>query len=589
MKDSRLVIGLDYGTTYTGVSFCEVSDSSSDRQHIEIVHDWPSRHGKIGTKEKVPSEVAYLKEGLRWGSDIPPHEKRHMWTKLELDNRGDGEAAKIIGELSSSPLGPRKPPVEIIADFLAQIKTHLIKNLDDKYGKELWRTLSITLVITVPAVWSDVAKYRTMQAVEKAGFNKLEFPQLSMPVLVTTEPEAAAIHTISTLRGTAQDTKLSVGDGFIVCDMGGGTVDLIAYRVSSLQPTVIEEATVGSGAQCGGSFVDRAFLQWLERRLGTEDFIKIAGCRSEEIPRTSLTKKAAKLLQDFTMEVKTGFSGTQTNYLLLPNPLSAIDDDEKRGISDGELTITAEDTRSMFEKCIFHTYELIQEQLQRARKSEVEIKYVFLVGGFSESPYMFAKIKSFVEMRDIKAIRPSYAWSAVARGAAAKGLEGGNNAILKRKSRRHYGTDCTEKFSRRTHKKVDMYCDKYTGEKRAENQMEWLIEKGQDLHASEATHAAAEILSTFWVGEERTTHWDLLSCDADVAPQRSVEESIYQVATLIVDLSDVPEEDTELETSASGRKYHTINSVVNISLQSTLDFFITVNGKKYGSLTARYE
>lgn len=322
------------------MSFCEISDSTLEHQHIEVVHDWPSRHGKIGTKEKVPSEVAYLKEGLRWGSDIPPHEKRHMWTKLELDNRGDGEAAMVIGETVSS-FGVRKPPVEIVADFLAQVKAHLIKNLDDKYGKELWRTLPITLVVTVPAVWSDVAKHRTMQAIEKAGFNSLEFRELRMPIIVTTEPEAAALYTIKTLRGTSQDTKLAVGDGFIVCDMGGGTVDLIAYRVASVQPTVIEEATVGNGAQCGGSFIDRAFLQWLELRLGTDDFIKIAGCRSEELPRTSLNRKAAKLLQDFTMEVKSGFSGTQTNYLLLPNPLSAIDDDEKRGISDGDLKITA--------------------------------------------------------------------------------------------------------------------------------------------------------------------------------------------------------------------------------------------------------
>jgi hypothetical protein len=323
------------------VAFCEASNANLDGEHIEIIHDWPSRHGKTGTREKVPSEVAYLKEGLRWSADISPHEPRQMWTKLELDNRRDGEVAKIIGELSSSLLEARKAPVEIIADFLAQVKAHLVKNLDERYGKELWRTLPITLVVTVPAVWSDVAKYRTMQAIEKAGFNSLQFPQLQMPVLVTTEPEAAAIHTIKPLRGTAQDMRLAVGDGFIVCDMGGGTVDLIAYRVSSVRPTVIEEATVGNGAQCGGSFVDHAFLHWLERRLGTEDFLKIAGCRSEEIPRTSLNRKVAKLLQDFTMEVKGGFSGTQVNYLLLPNPLSAIDDDEKRGISDGELTITA--------------------------------------------------------------------------------------------------------------------------------------------------------------------------------------------------------------------------------------------------------
>ncbi|EOA92058.1 uncharacterized protein SETTUDRAFT_86462 [Exserohilum turcica Et28A] len=562
MAGSRLVVGLDYGTTYTGVSFCEISDYTLEHQHIEVVHDWPSRHGKIGTKEKVPSEVAYLKEGLRWGSDIPPHEKRHMWTKLELDNRGDGEAAMVIGETVSS-FGVRKPPVEIVADFLAQVKAHLIKNLDDKYGKELWRTLPITLVVTVPAVWSDVAKHRTMQAIEKAGFNSLEFRELRMPIIVTTEPEAAALYTIKTLRGTSQDTKLAVGDGFIVCDMGGGTVDLIAYRVASVQPTVIEEATVGNGAQCGGSFIDRAFLQWLELRLGTDDFIKIAGCRSEELPRTSLNRKAAKLLQDFTMEVKSGFSGTQTNYLLLPNPLSAIDDDEKRGISDGDLKITAGDTRAMFDSSIFQTYELIQEQIKRARESNIKIKYLFLVGGFSESPYMFSKIKSFVEKQEIQAIRPLYAWSAVVRGAVTKGIEQGSGAILKRKSRRHYGTSYSSRFNKRVHNKADMYVDEYDGQRWARNQMSWLIQRGQDMHASDATHAAVEIVSNWW--------------------------SIYHVATLTSDLSDLPTKEMKLKTSSSGRKYYSVDCTVNISLQSALDFFITVKGKKLGSLTVSYD
>jgi hypothetical protein len=308
----------------TGVSFCEVAGAEGDGQPVEIIHDWPSRHTKIGTREKVPSEIAYLADEICWGSDIPPHVNREMWTKLELENHRVGEVAKISK-----------------ADFLAQVKAHLIKNLDNKFGPELWRTLNLTLIITVPAVWSDVAKHRTLQAVDKAGFNLSELPQMTTPIRVTTEPEAAAIYTMRTLRGTVQHDELAVGDGFILCDMGGGTVDLISYKIKSLQPTIIEEATIGNGAQCGGSFVDRAFLQWLERRLGTTDFLKIAGCRSEEIPRTSLSKKAAKLLQDFVLEVKTGFSGVQVGYLNLPNPLSAIDEDETRGIRDGEITITA--------------------------------------------------------------------------------------------------------------------------------------------------------------------------------------------------------------------------------------------------------
>jgi hypothetical protein len=305
-----------------------------------VVKDWPSRHTNIATKDKVPSEIAYSPEGIEWGSLIAPNVQRHMWTKLELDRSQTGEAAKIFKELSLNSHGHPKQAVDIVSDYLAQVKDHLVMNLDNRYGKELWKTLPITLVVTVPAVWSDAAKDRTLQAVHKGGFNTTVFPQLKRTV-TTTEPEAAAIHTIQSLRGSISDEQFAIGDGFVVCDMGGGTVDLISYRVAELEPTILEEATVGSGDQCGGTFVDRGFLRWLERRLGTADFIKIAGERSEDLPHTSLSSKLGRMVQDFVLEAKSGFSGGETNFLRLPAPLSAIMDDEARGICDGEIEITA--------------------------------------------------------------------------------------------------------------------------------------------------------------------------------------------------------------------------------------------------------
>jgi hypothetical protein len=283
--------------------------------------------------------VAYIDDGtVQWGSSIEPSTKRHMWTKLRLETALSGEAAKIVGELSTSGQCDAKQPVDIVSDFLTHVRVHMIKNLDIRYGRDVWMTLPITLVVTVPAVWSDAAKDRTLQAVEKAGFTSTHLPKLEN-TMITTEPESAAIYTIRTLRSTAHENQLKVGDGFTVCDMGGGTVDLISYRIAGLAPIVVEEATVGNGDQCGGTFVDRAFLKWLECRLGLPDFVTIAGCRSEEVPRTSLAKKAAVMLQDFTLMVKSGFSGTEKNYLRLPAPLSALDDDEARGICDGEITI----------------------------------------------------------------------------------------------------------------------------------------------------------------------------------------------------------------------------------------------------------
>jgi molecular chaperone DnaK (HSP70) len=172
-----------------------------------------------------------------------------MWTKLILDATQGGEVTTTFKELSLDSQGPAPKPVDIIADYLSHIKDHLIKNLDRQYGKEVWRTLLVTLVMTVPAVWSDLAKDSTLQAICKGGFNTTVFPKLNRTVLMT-EPEAAAIYTIQSLRGSVQDEQFAIGDGFIVCDMGGGTVDLVSYRIAELEPTILEEATVGSGDQC---------------------------------------------------------------------------------------------------------------------------------------------------------------------------------------------------------------------------------------------------------------------------------------------------------------------------------------------------
>jgi hypothetical protein len=56
-----------------------------------------------------------------------------------------------------------------------------------------------------------------------------------------------------------------------------------------------------------------------------------------------------------------------------------------------------------------------------------------------------------------------------------------------------------------------------------------------------------------------------------------------------VDLSDVPENAYVTCWSPCGRKYYELSFFVEISAQSSLEFFLTIDGKKYGSLSANYE
>lgn len=57
----------------------------------------------------------------------------------------------------------------------------------------------------------------------------------------------------------------------MLCDAGGGTVDLISYTITELRPVLkIKEASPGSGGLCGSTFLNRAFGEFLVQKLGED-------------------------------------------------------------------------------------------------------------------------------------------------------------------------------------------------------------------------------------------------------------------------------------------------------------------------------
>jgi hypothetical protein len=192
----------------------------------------------------------------------------------------------------------------------------------------------------------------------------------------------------------------------------------------------------------------------------------------------------------------------------------------------------------------------------------------------------------------------------VVRGAVAVGLEGYDSAVLHRKSRRHYGTGISDHFDLAIHDKKDMYINQYDGHVYATDQVKWLIAKGQDLHASEPTHSTKDLTCNFWPKESRKMSFELVASDEEQSPnnlKHKVDQqkttifiankfkALYKVAKLTIDLGDVPKEHVETRRNNARKKnYCSIRATVNISLQSSLEFFVTVGGKKYGSVTVDY-
>jgi actin-like ATPase involved in cell morphogenesis len=113
-------------------------------------------------------------------------------------------------------------------------------------------------MITSIKIWSDAAKASTLQAAVLAGI-----PENG--ITLVSEPEAAAL---SALKDVLLKT-CKAGDGFVVADCGGGTVDLISYEVISVKPYLeVGERVSGTGGMCGSSFLNRNFEKLVRGRIG---------------------------------------------------------------------------------------------------------------------------------------------------------------------------------------------------------------------------------------------------------------------------------------------------------------------------------
>jgi hypothetical protein len=112
-------------------------------------------------------------------------------------------------------------------------------------------------------------------------------------------------------------------------------------------------------------------------------------------------------------------------------------------------------------------------------------------------------------------------WSAIVRGATAKGLESdGHKTVKFHKCRRHYGTPCCPVFVKGKHRESDSYIDAFTSIKRAGNQMHWLVTKGQELSTSVDVHGTLNLDSQFWPSSQRLAYLRLYSSDVDKEPVR---------------------------------------------------------------------
>lgn len=152
-------------------------------------------------------------------------------------------------------------PEALVKDYLTALRNHAETILRYKLQQSALTSTPVEYVLTVPAVWSESAQASTRCCAEKAGMGT------GSSLHIITEPEAAAMYALDAM----DPHNIKIADTFVLCDAGGGTVDLISYTVSALKPALrITEAAPGSGSLCGSTFLNRIFHKFLEDKLGND-------------------------------------------------------------------------------------------------------------------------------------------------------------------------------------------------------------------------------------------------------------------------------------------------------------------------------
>jgi molecular chaperone DnaK (HSP70) len=107
--------------------------------------------------------------------------------------------------------------IDLIAQFLRELWKHALREIGHEMEIE---ALPLRVALTLPAIWPTYARERMKEAAKRAGITNKR-PVGETRLILVEEPEAAAL---STLFERRDHPEIQVGETFIVCDCGGGTV-----------------------------------------------------------------------------------------------------------------------------------------------------------------------------------------------------------------------------------------------------------------------------------------------------------------------------------------------------------------------------
>ena len=136
-----------------------------------------------------------------------------------------------------------------------------------------------------------------------------------------------------------------MGDAFVICDAGGGTVDLISYEVTKQRPLELKELIPGTGSfistfsdtgltesgiggLAGSLMLNKRFEEFIKNIIGEEAFFAL-----------QKTRGYVDVIERFDSVIKPSFRDDPSQEWFVSFPMAKLEDDPENKLEGDCLTL----------------------------------------------------------------------------------------------------------------------------------------------------------------------------------------------------------------------------------------------------------
>eukprot|EP00058_Branchiostoma_floridae_P006840 XP_002592328.1 hypothetical protein BRAFLDRAFT_240135 [Branchiostoma floridae] len=492
-----IVAAIDFGTSFSAYGF-SLSDSKDDEKSdvpIYLNKNWGQILGHQSYKAPTslllsPDRefVAFGFEALQKYATLTENKKdksHYFFEHFKMRLHSNHTTIRKDITLTAAD-GRTLPALDVFSHALKFISDHLRDAVKVSTGADI-QTHNIRWVITVPAIWNEAAKQFMREAAYKAGIASRDQRNR---LLIALEPEASSLfcrqlpvdlwslvetnRLVLSPHTCAEEVIMNLITAIyvkfcqripliwfymvnkcLVFQITGGTVDVTVHELRD--DGSVRELHRPTGGPWGGTNVDSNFSNLLDKIFGQ----KFMSRYRHKFPQENVC-----LMADFEMKKRSATDvSVQLNYNFL-NFLSKfskskdiaeiVSNSNVEGVRflNGQLRMSEEVIQSLFQPILDQITSHIQSLLTKPKLSN--IKTIFLVGGFADSPLLSRAVMDSFSDRGVRVLVPEGASLAVIKGAVLFGRN--PDAIKERVSARTYGVMSSTAFIEGVHppqKKVD--------------------------------------------------------------------------------------------------------------------------------------